>query len=52
MSRLLVLACLLGGCITDDGKIDDVCDEISLPCYWESDENQEFDDSGQDDTGR
>ena len=45
MRFLLVLfSSFVIGCITDDGEIEEACDEIEDPCVWESDD-------AQDDTG-
>jgi len=48
MSKFIILIVLVSGCITDDGKIDEVCDEIEEPCHWETEDS---DDDEAEDTG-
>ncbi len=48
MSKIIIFTVLAYGCITDDGKIDEVCDEIEAPCHWELDDS---DDDEAEDTG-
>ena len=45
MQLRMALFFLLSACITDDGEIDETCDEIQDPCIWETDA-EESDDTG------
>jgi hypothetical protein len=36
MQLRVVLFLFLSACITDDGEIDEACDEIQDPCIWET----------------
>ena len=35
MRVLVFLLAAMFGCITDDGAIDEACDEVPEPCVWE-----------------
>ena len=52
MKRLFLLVAILNGCIGDDGKIDETCDEIPEPCHWEQKNPSNSTDTGGDDTAR
>ena len=45
MTRLFFLSFILSGCITDDGEIDKVCDEIPEPCFDSNDGEADTGDS-------
>ena len=40
--RLLLFAIpLFSACITDDGEIEEACDEVAEPCIWEDGDSAE-----------
>ena len=53
MRLIITFSCLATACITDNGDIDIVCDEIPAPCVWEDPETEDSgeQDAEPDDTG-
>ena len=48
MAKIIIIAAFAFGCISDDGKIDEACDEIEDLCHWETEDS---DDEDPNDTG-
>ena len=46
MFRVFLFLTALIGCNGDDGKIDEVCDEIPEPCHWETADDADDADTG------